>query len=355
MDKRIHYVDNLRWLTVSLLVIYHAAMAYNTWGEANYIFFEAVGPIAGIVSFISPWFMPLMFLLAGVSTFYSLKKRTFGAFLKERLLRLGIPILFGLLFINPILSYVADVTHNGFDGNFFAHYGIYFTRFTDLSGYDGGFTLGHLWFITMLLVVSLIGCCVIKLLAPLAAKDKSRAMNVIGIVFAVIAVATFEVKLLGKPLIVYIFVYLLGYYFFSSKEFVDKLSRLKWLFTPLFLICSCANVALFIFIRDYEVLNNVCSYLSFVTGILALITIGHDHLDFESSFTRFNSKISYVFYITHFPIVVLCQYFLSIMRIGIIANFALSVVISYPLTYLVCALIEKSRYVRVVFGLKKML
>ena len=34
-SKRLNYIDNLRSLTVSLLIIYHLAMAYNTWGEPN--------------------------------------------------------------------------------------------------------------------------------------------------------------------------------------------------------------------------------------------------------------------------------------------------------------------------------
>jgi hypothetical protein len=38
--ERIHYIDNLRWITISLLVLYHACMSYNTWGEQNYIFFK---------------------------------------------------------------------------------------------------------------------------------------------------------------------------------------------------------------------------------------------------------------------------------------------------------------------------
>ena len=70
--ERIHYIDNLRWITISLLVLYHACMSYNTWGEPNYIFFKALKPLAFIVVLISPWFMPLMFLLAGISAYYSL-------------------------------------------------------------------------------------------------------------------------------------------------------------------------------------------------------------------------------------------------------------------------------------------
>ena len=172
MNKRLHYIDNLRWLTVSILILYHAAIAYNTWGEANYIFFRPVKPIAAVVSFASPWFMPVMFLLAGASARFSLQKRGYRTFIKERFLRLGIPFVFGLLVIDPILSYVADVTHNGYSGGYFAHYATYFTRFTDLTGYDGGFTLGHFWFLGVLMIISLVCCVIIKLIGDTRANGR---------------------------------------------------------------------------------------------------------------------------------------------------------------------------------------
>ena len=88
MNRRIYYIDNLRWMTVSLLILFHAAIAYNTWGEAHYIFFEAVRPIAFIVMLIDPWFMLMMFLLAGISSRFSLQKRGTKTFIRERMLRL---------------------------------------------------------------------------------------------------------------------------------------------------------------------------------------------------------------------------------------------------------------------------
>ena len=57
MNSRVNYIDNLRTAIVSLLIIYHLGIAYNSWGEANYIFFERVNFIVSIVVFISPWFM----------------------------------------------------------------------------------------------------------------------------------------------------------------------------------------------------------------------------------------------------------------------------------------------------------
>ncbi len=348
MSKRINYIDNLRWLTVSLLILYHSALAYNTWGEANYIFFEQNKPLAAIVSFISPWFMPLMFLLAGASSYFSLQKRSVGTFIKERFIRLGIPFVFGLLVIDPVLSYVADVTHNDYSGGYFEHYGVFFSRFTDLTGYDGGFTLGHFWFLGVLILISLVSCFIVKALGEVSGKK--RAM--IGVILCLLAVGTFDVSFFGKRIPTYLFVYLLGYYFVSDNSFAEKLSKGKWLFVLLFLGTSAANTAIFIFIGGLETLNTVCNYAAFTFALPALICIGHDRLDDSNGFTRFNSRISYIFYIVHFPVSVMCQYILGSCGIGGVANFLLTLVIAYPLTYALCFAIDKTRYLRVLFGSK---
>ena len=350
MSKRVHYIDNLRWLTVSILILYHAAIAYNTWDEANYIFFDPVRPLAAIVSFSSPWFMPLMFLLAGASARFSLQKRSTGEFVKERFLRLGIPFVFGVLLIAPMLSYVADVTHNDYSGGYFEHYGVFFSRFTDLTGYDGGFTLAHFWFLGVLIVVSLLGCVVIKLIGTVENGSKKAAFA--GLALAVLAVALFDVSWFGKRIPTYLFVYLLGYYFVSDRDFVQKLCKSKLLFVLLFVVSCTANTVIFIFIGGHETLNTICNYAAFAFALPALVTIAHDHLDFSNRFTSFNSKISYIFYITHFPIVIFCQYILSLAGMGIIANLVITLIISYPLTCALCFLIEKTKYLRVLFGSK---
>ena len=92
--------------------------------------------------------------------------------------------------------------------------------------------------------------------------------------------------------------------------------------------------------------------MSFITGVPALITIGHDHLDFSNRITAFNASISYVFYIIHFPIVVICQYFLSLIGVNAVANFFLTIIISYTLTVGLWVLIKKTRITGALFGLK---
>ncbi|MBR6172826.1 MAG: acyltransferase [Eubacterium sp.] len=358
MKKHVNYIDNLRWITVSLLILYHTAMAYNTWGEANYIFFEEVNPIASIVTFISPWFMPLMFLLAGVASSYSLRKRGYGAFLRERLVRLGIPLLLGILILTPILSYVADVTHNGYSDGFFKHYGIFFGRFTDLTGYDGGFTMAHLWFLAVLILISFLSVAILRICRTGMChgndviesesykneRDQNRSGTktkvILGVLLSILSIATFDVRFGGKPLILYLGVYFLGYYIFSDPESVDRISRFKWIFVIVFLAVSITDVVLFIYVKGYETLNTICNYVAFAVAIPALISLGHDHLDFQNRISVFNAKISYTFYILHFPVVVLLQYAFWLMNMNSITGFILTVVIAYPMTFGLCCAVE---------------
>ncbi|MDE7211673.1 MAG: acyltransferase family protein, partial [Lachnospiraceae bacterium] len=77
---RKYYMDNLRWIIIFLLIPYHAAMAWNAWGGPNYIYFGSNNVISSIIVFFSPYFMPLMFLLAGMSTRFALQRRTLSQY-----------------------------------------------------------------------------------------------------------------------------------------------------------------------------------------------------------------------------------------------------------------------------------
>lgn len=226
--------------------------------------------------------------------------------------------------------------HNHYKGNFIQHYVVFFSKFTDLSGYDGGFALGHLWFLLVLILISLIACLIIKLL-----PQNKTVLLIAGIVIAVAGVASFDVKLLGKPLITYLCAFLLGYYFFSKKEFVKKLIEFKWEFIAVFVITSFANAFLYIYVVGPKILNNVCNYSSLISGVIALICIGHDYLNFTGKRTEKFSKLSYQYYIVHFPVVVLSQYFLSLTGMHIVLNFFLTLAVAYPLTYFICVLFTK--------------
>ena len=160
---RKHYIDNLRWMCVLLLFPYHVFMIYNTWGENFYVKGPDVHPVMTFNVVTWPWFMPILFVIAGISTAYAMRKRSVGEYVKERVLKLLVPLAAGILLLIPAQTYFAERFHNGYTGGYFAQYVLFFTKPTDLTGYAGGFTPGHLWFILYLFVIAMAAVPVILL------------------------------------------------------------------------------------------------------------------------------------------------------------------------------------------------
>ena len=90
MERR-HYIDNLRWMAVLFLFVYHACMVWNDFGEGFYVWAGGNGILTYVITFCYPIYMPLLFCLVGISTKYALRKRSYSAYFKERFLRLGLP------------------------------------------------------------------------------------------------------------------------------------------------------------------------------------------------------------------------------------------------------------------------
>jgi Acyltransferase family. len=153
---RKYYIDNLRWMSILLLIPYHTFMIYNSFGESFYIKGADIPLVTGVLVAIWPWFMPLLFVCAGLSSAFALQKRSVKQYIKERALKLLVPFFFGILLLIPAQTFFAERFHNGYTGGYFRQYIIFFTKPTDFTGYNGGFTPGQLWFILYLFVISLV-------------------------------------------------------------------------------------------------------------------------------------------------------------------------------------------------------
>ena len=78
--SRQHYVDWLRVLAVLLLFPFHVSRVFNM-GEAFYVKSAHLwSPLGYVLGFISQWHMQLLFLLAGMSTYFALRKRGGGRY-----------------------------------------------------------------------------------------------------------------------------------------------------------------------------------------------------------------------------------------------------------------------------------
>ncbi|MBO4579974.1 MAG: acyltransferase [Clostridiales bacterium] len=331
---RKHYIDNLRWIVILLLIPYHAAMAWNSWGENNYIVLGSDKALSSFIVFCSPFFMPLLFLLAGMSTRFALVKRTGGQYIVERVKRLIVPLVFGTLVIMPVMTYLADKHNLGYEGSFISHYSIFFTKFTDLTGGDGGFSFGQFWFLLYLFVISLIALGVIMLQRKVIMKE---IRDIPLWLVIILGLPLFFMKDIlsvgGKSLLEFLYIFLIGYYVFSRDEVILKLSRFKWIFLAIGLVSEGINIWLFIWSdMKLDLLNNVANCLAEWFMILALIGIAKDHLDSSGRLAGFFTKISFAIFSLHYVFVVIFQYLADIYSDNLFVLYVIPVVIAYLLT-----------------------
>lgn len=338
---RKYYIDNLRWLTILLLIPYHAAMAWNVWGEPNYIYYEGSQVISSIVVFLSPYFMPLMFLIAGISARSALQKRTIGQYILERSRKLLVPFLAGTMLIMPLMTYIADRFNYGYQGGLLQHYTVFFTRFTDLTGSDGGFSVGQFWFLLYLFVMSLITAGIVSLQRKIIpGKDAGIPAALFFFWGLPLPFLSGLLSVGGKSFAEYTYIFFVGYYLFSKKEVADRAEQYKWISLCVGLMASICNVYLFIWLDSQHALPNMAAkYVSEWFMINSLFGIGKRYLDFRGKVSKYMSQRSYTFYIFHFIWLILFQYLLSdICGSNTVLLYVLPVLLAYGATLACCEL-----------------
>lgn len=147
--SRYAYADNLKVLLVVGVIVGHATMAWvdnDAWVLDEPPVHEPLMSTLNLMALVGVLFaMPLFFVIAGQFTPRSLARKGPRRYIVDRVLRLGVPLVFYQLAFAPIVEYV-DVQNN--------------------AGWDGGFLRfvwhtwqhpapGPLWFLWVLLVFSI--------------------------------------------------------------------------------------------------------------------------------------------------------------------------------------------------------
>jgi glucan biosynthesis protein C len=185
------YLDNLRIFLIILVILHHASLVYGgsgTWFGGVLVdpridaYSAGLFPIFNAIN--QAFFMSAFFLLAGYFTPRSLERKGSGQFLKDRLIRLGIPIVIYTTIIFNINEYMLDI----FRGN------PYHIRIT--------YNPGHLWFLQALLLFAIIYVIFIALANRSASKksiqlyrDSFPPDSVLFLSIAILAILTFIVRL----------------------------------------------------------------------------------------------------------------------------------------------------------------
>lgn len=299
--------------------------------------------------------MPLLFVIAGISTRFALKKRTIKEYIIERIKRLLIPFLFGIIVFMPIMSYIGDKFNCSYSGGFIQHYNVFFTKYTDLTGADGGFSPGQFWFILYLLIISIVSVGILTPLRKVISKSEKTIPFWLVIMLGLpLPLLSEWLSIGGKSLVEYTYLFMIGYFVFADDEIQSKAEKNSLLLFGIGLAATTLNVYLFIWTdKEYILLNTVTKYVSRWVMVIALIGLAKRYLNFNGRISHYMRTRSYMFYTYHFIWVVLFQYLLyKIFGNHTFVLFAGTVLLSYFMTFACCEISVRIPFLCFVTGTK---
>lgn len=304
------YLDNIKWITVCLVLIYHVFYMFNSVQPTG-----VIGPISDIhfqdtyIYLVYPWFMLLLFTVSGMTARYELENKTDKEFMKKRTTRYLVPSTIGLFVFWWVLGYynatlLGGAPIEGVPG--FIKYLIYCFSGT-----------GPLWYIQMLWLFSLVLTWIRKVEKDKLWRFCSKTNTVAVILLAALIYLAGQV--LNTPLILvyrfgfYFAGFLIGYFVLSHDEVVAKLEK-NWIVCMLLMILAGTAFTVMYYGEspvDYPVMKTVLFLVFAWFGTIGSIAFVKKFGDKENKFTKWMTSKSWGIYVFHYLLVTASAYHLT--------------------------------------------
>ncbi len=364
---------NLDWLRIGavfLLVPFHSALIFAL-SSMYVVYIKDIvesRPLIAFATFLNLWHMPLLFVIAGASTWMALRKRSGGQYLKERVQRLLEPAVFGILTLIPLMTYTHLLAQPD-PPNFWSYYrGFFQVNPRDMAGLSGTFTPAHLWFIVYLFIYSAAG---LPLFLWLRGETGGKLIAKIGsiftrpglliVLFIPILLAS-AVPLLGdKNPISYFVIFLLGVLLISSEPIQSTVNRDWPLYGGLgvastigYFIMNSSGAGAAPSLSTIWVLYGVVFTFTRWVWVIAILGAGHRWLNSNSPALKYLSEAAFPFYILHLPVDTLVGLWVIHLPLTIGIKYTLIVVLTILITGLIYELVvRRLGALRFLFGVKQ--
>ncbi|MBR5735206.1 MAG: acyltransferase [Bacteroidales bacterium] len=367
ITERKHWIDNLRWVTVLLVLLYHVIYFYNNKGV-----FGGIGGFGDypqcpqyqdvVMYILYPWFMPLLFILAGISARYALGKQSAREWFRSRTRKLLVPGTIGLFVFHWMVGYfnTAVASRTGvFEGMPLPVKYIVMA----VSG------IGPLWFVQVLWLL----CLVLLLVRAIDRKDRfwtwCGKAGIVPVIFLGILFWAGEQTLVQNPRpesldglwnlykpVFYAIPFLLGYFVFSHDE-VQRKVKDAWI--PL-IVCAVVAGGILVattFGQDNTSPQYLGSPLNCIYGWLACLALMgwfQARFDRTGAFASYMTRSSYGIYIVHYLVVASLGYMMkTYTQLPPLAMYVILAVAVFTVSPLIYEILRRIPFIRwCVFGEK---
>lgn len=363
-SERRHDLDWLRVLGVLLLIPFHAALIFVLQPYTIMYIRDVVNsPALSITTgFIHMWHMPMLFMISGAATYFALGYRSAGGYIRERFLRLFVPLVFGLLTFIPFTMYIQHSHKWSLQEGYL---GFFHINLNQLDGMDGAFTPAHLWFILFLFVFSLVG---LPIFIWLRSEKGKRITERLGTAMQ----APLSMIVLGIPLtlaastgilgamnpLYYFLIFFYGFVFASDARSQQSIDKLTWVMLAYGIFEAVINVILPTESYAQWTPQWMTLGLMYQMGrwalTLATLGLGHRFLNHTNNVLRYASEAAMPFYLLHMTFSVVTGYFVVQLNAPVAVKYPLIVLVATGLTLLAYELVRRWNVSRWLFGMKPM-
>ena len=384
MSERWYWLDWLRVVAIGAIFLFHssAAFSYFPWDIMN------PTPSLGFTVFglfILGWVMPLFFVVSGISAYFSLARRSASQFTKERVQRLMLPFVVGLLIILPVDAYYHAVSSGDFAGGFVQFIsGPYFTKFFPFSlNFSPTFFAGpiqgiYLWYLFWLFVFSVITVHFFKWLAKEENRNKLSKVYAVcnrrgGILLLAIPVVLVNIAAVppyfilpsffssygGWKIPTYFVFFVTAYVMACNPKFEESVEKSRMLALLLGILTSFLAIGSLL-IAEADPSGTASHYLTVSTfqalngwcWVTAILGYGRKHLSFNHKSLQPSNELVLPFYILHQSVIVAVAFYIVALNLVTIEKFLLIVLISFPIIMAVLYPISKTNVLRFLFGMR---
>jgi len=364
--------NDLDWLRVLLILsvfLYHSGRAFHQW---DWHVKDVTSPgFAFVLGFMEMWMLPAIFVVSAAGIWYSLGYQRAGRFIWSKVLRLLVPLVFGIFVLSPHQVYLERFTHGQFSGSFFQWFPHYFEGLYGLEeGGNFAFHGMHLWYLMLLFLYSLLLLPLFLLLRSKAGRPIVRGIGsflkipgliyLLGLLLAVPMAYINPESVLGLRefagwnMVYYIILLFFGYLIFADERIQQAIIKQRFV-SPIVAIALIILLDSGIFIKTQPTsVGPLFQYtLSSWCFILAILGLGMKYLTATGRFLRYATEAVLPFYMLHQPIILLIAFWVVHLQIPILVKYLIIVVLSFAGIMLLYEGIRRVGVLRFFFGMKR--